>query len=244
MATLVRPPISGSPISSQGISGGSFLEPGFNASVSVSQDADTVAAAGVVALAATSTTTSSDTVASEAVVALAGSAALTEAADTTSSVAVITLQASASITEADNTLSSASGVAIVAASSLTEDDNVISGSLTAGIQFDVVRYTPTGSISSSAISRQSISGVSLVRSPGELFEANDSVASSSSIALVASSDLTEDDNSLELTAGVLVLADFAATEANDTMGTGVAARGIRRILQMATGGGTRLRMRA
>jgi hypothetical protein len=94
---------------------------GITGTASITEAADTVSAAGTVALAAAaSITEAADTVSSAGTVALSGAAAIAEAADTVSAVGTAALAAVAAITEAADTVSAAGALAIAGAASPTE----------------------------------------------------------------------------------------------------------------------------
>lgn len=168
---------------------------GIVGSASLTQAAQSVAAAGVVAIVGVAAATQDgNTVAADGTVAIIGSAIITQAAQTVSAVAIagsVPILGSASITQADQTVASVGVVAIVGSASITHDDQTVSAAGTVAI----------------------VGGASITQD-------GQTIVSVGNVAIAGSGSIIQDGNTLNATAivgNVPILGSASITQAGNTI---------------------------
>ena len=198
---------------------------------SITQAADTVSAAGVVAIAGdASITQAADTSSADGSVAIAGDAIATQAADTLSADGTVSsagVTGSASITQASDTLSAAGVVAIAGDTSATQAADTasaagvvaIAGAASVTQAADTVSATGTVGTAGSIVGDASITqaadtssaaGVVAIAGAAAITQAGDTVSAAGAVATQGAASITQAADTLSATGGnVLTLTPWA-----------------------------------
>lgn len=244
MPSYTRPGISASAISALSIAGGTFAEFDRSGSATITLAGDTVSATGALDIAgAASITVAGDTTSATGALDIAGAASITVAGDTTTATGTLALAGAASITVANDTISAAGGVAIAGAASITVAGDTILATAENGGSGTTTKFDSVAGISTSPISRQSISGSSRAFFQTDIDVASVTVVAEAFITLSGEASITCADDTTTATGALAIVGSATLTVANVTPTVTATIIRPRRIFARS-GGGRRLHARA
>jgi hypothetical protein len=179
-------------------------------SADITEGADTLTAAGTVAIAGSADITEGgDTLAAAGTVDISGSADITEGGDTVSSSGTVAVSGSADITEGGDTLAAAGTVDISGSADITEASDTVSSSGTVAVNgsADITE----GGDTLTAAGTVDISG------SADITEEADTLAASGTVDISGSADITEEADTLTASGTVDISGSADITEASDTV---------------------------
>jgi hypothetical protein len=204
---------------------------GITGDATLTQDGQTLSAAGTLALQAAATLAQADnTLSAAAVLAIQGTATLTQADQTVSADGTLLLQANATLTEADESLTadgtlalqgngtlpqadhtaSAAGVlSLQASATLTQNDQTLAATSTLALQSDTDL--------TQADQTTAATGALDLAGAASLMQADQSSSAAGLLALQAASTLTQGDQTLNSIAALALQGDATATQADHTL---------------------------
>lgn len=191
------------------------LEPaasGIAGTASITEDADTVSAAGALAIkGSASITEAADTASGAGTIAIAGTASITEGADTLSATGALSIVGSASITEGADTVSATGALSIAGQAAITEDDDTLSATGESQIV-----TTGTASITEDA-DTVSAAGALAIAGQASITEGADTASGAGVIALAGAASITEGADTLSATGSLAIVGQASITEGDDTL---------------------------
>jgi hypothetical protein len=211
---------------------------GATGTAAITEGADTVSAAGTVAIAgAASITEGADTTSAAGTVAVAGTAGITEAGDTSAAAGTVAVAGASAVTEAGDTLAAEGTVgstAITGEADITEAADTLASAGTVAIA-GAAAVTEAADTASAA-------GTVSVAGAADITEAADTASAAGVVAIAGAADVTEGDDALAATGTVVdagtILGAADITEADDTLtAEGTAEQPVVEPQPPATGGG-------
>jgi len=200
-------------------------------SFGITEQGDTLAAAGAVALTASfATTNAGDTLAAGAALAITGTLAATDAGDTIAAAGALAIGASLAVTEAGDNVAAAATLAITGTLAATDAGDSLASTATLAITGTLgiteggdtlsaaAALAITGTLAvAEAADALSAAGVLAITGSFALTEAGDSLAASGALALTAAFSITEAGDSLVAAGVVPLTGSFGVTEAGNTL---------------------------